>query len=171
MLSVATRLMGNAEDARDCVQEALLQAFRRIEGFEGRSSVGTWLHRIVVNSALVKLRSRRRRPEGALDDLMPEFDEYQCRIEGREAALESVEALAARKETREAVRGAIDSLPDAYRTVLLLRDIEELDTRSTAEILEIEPGAVKTRLHRARAALKKLLEGGPPPAPAPRRSP
>ena len=66
MLSVAIRIVGNPEDARECVQEAFLQVFKNIEQFEGRSSVWTWLHRIVVNSALLKLRSRRRRPEGLL---------------------------------------------------------------------------------------------------------
>ena len=159
MLSVATRIMGNPEDARDCVQEAFLQAFKNIERFEGRSTVWTWLHRIVANSALLKLRSRRRRPEGSLDEFMPEFDDYQCRIETRgHHSRESVETLVSNKETRDAVRAAIDTLPDDYRTVLLLRDIEELDTQETAEMLQINPGAVKTRLHRARAALKKLLE-------------
>ena len=158
MLSVATRIVGNAEDARDCVQEAFLQAFKNIERFEGRSSLWTWLHRIVVNSALLKLRSRRRRPEGSLDDLMPEFDAYHCRIEATGRGQESVETLVSMKEIRDTVRGAIDKLPEDYRTVLLLTDIEELDTEEAAGILQVKPGAVKTRLHRARAALKKLLE-------------
>jgi RNA polymerase sigma-70 factor (ECF subfamily) len=171
MLSVALRILGNPEDARDCVQEAFLQAFKYVDRFEGRSSVGTWLHRIVVNSALQKLRSRRRHPEGSLDELMPQFDEYQCRLEPRGQGEESVETLASRKETRAAVREAIDRLPYDYRTVLLLRDLEELDTRETAKALQIEPGAVKTRLHRARAALKKLLEGAAFQGLVPRESP
>jgi len=158
MLGVATRIVRNRDDARDCVQDAFLQAFKNIGRFEGRSSLWTWLHRIVVNAALLKLRSRRRRPEGSLDELMPEFDEYQCRIEPRTGAHRSVETLLSEKETREAVRHAIDALPGDYRDVLLLRDIEEFDTQETADILNIAPGAVKTRLHRARAALKKLLE-------------
>lgn len=158
MLSVAIRIVGNPEDARECVQEAFLQAFKNVERFEGRSSVSTWLHRIVVNSALQKLRSRRRRPEGSLDELMPEFDENQCRIEPRFHAPESIETLVSKKQTRDAVRRAIDMLPEDHRMVLLLRDIEELDTQETAKILDINVGAVKTRLHRARAALKKVLE-------------
>lgn len=165
MLSVATRIVGNPDDGRECVQEAFLQAFKNISRFEGRSSIWTWLHRIVVNSALLKLRSRRRRPEGAIDDLMPEFDAYRCRIEASCKTPESIETLVSKNETRETVRRAIDKLPEDYRIVLLLRDIEELDTEETAGILHIKPGAVKTRLHRARAALKKLLEpvisGGP----------
>lgn len=158
MLSVATRIVGNLEDGRECVQEAMLQAFKHIGRFEERSTLGTWLHRIVANTALLKLRTRRRRPEVSLDELMPEFDEYQCRVEPRTEAHGSVEALLRRKETREMVRKAIVGLPGDYRDVLLLRDIEEFDTQETANILEITPGTVKTRLHRARAALKKLLE-------------
>lgn len=158
MLSVALRIMRNPEDAQECVQEAFLQAFKNIHRFEGRSSVWTWLHRIVVNSALLKLRARRRRPEGSLDDLMPQFDETQCRIEPRGQSRDSVETLLSKKETRDAVREAISQLPEDYRSVLLLRDIEELDTQETATALQINVGAVKTRLHRARAALKKLLE-------------
>jgi len=159
MLSVALRIVGNLEDARDCVQDAFLQAFKHIDRFEGRSSIWTWLHRIVVNSALLKLRARRRRPEGFLDDLMPSFDAYGCRIEHRGGTQESIETLVSRKETRDAVRRAIEELPEDYRNVLLLRDVLELDTSETAEYLQINPGAVKTRHHRARAALKKLLEG------------
>lgn len=166
MLSVAMRIMGNPEDARDCVQDTFLQAFKHIDRFEGRSSVWTWLHRIVVNSALLKLRTRRRRPEGSLDDLMPDFDAYHCRMEPGGSGQESIETLVSRKETRDAVRQAIEELPEDYRNVLLLRDIVEFDTQETAECLHIKPGAVKTRLHRARAALKKLLEptmrGGKP---------
>ena len=158
MLSTASRIVRNPEDARDCVQETFLQAFKNIDRFEGRSSIGTWLHRIVVNNALLKLRTRSRRPEGSLDDLMPDFDDYQCRIETRDET-QSIETLVSQQQTRAQVRSAIYGLPDDYRDVLLLRDIAELDTQETAEALEIQPGAVRTRLHRARAALKRQLEG------------
>lgn len=104
------------------------------------------------------LRSRRRRPEGSLDELMPEFEENRCRIEPRRATEDSVETLASKHETRDAVREASERLPEDYRNVVLLRNIEEIDTRDTATILKLEPGAVRTRLHRARAALKKLLK-------------
>ncbi len=166
MLGVAVRIVRHPEDARDCVQEAFLLAFKNIEGFEGRSSVWTWLHRIVVNCALLKLRARRRRPEGAIEDLLPRFDEYDCRVELKARERADAETLLAREDVRDAVRKAIEKLPDDYRDVLLLRDIEEFDTEETAEILKISRSAVKMRLHRARAALKKLIEpvvrGGAP---------
>jgi RNA polymerase sigma-70 factor (ECF subfamily) len=158
MLSVAIRLTGNPDDARDAVQDAFLQAFKNVSKFEERSSLATWLYRIVVNAALMKLRTRRRKPETSLDELMPRFDDVGCRIEPRAGDDEPVDELLARRETRERVREAIRDLPEDYRDVLILRDIEGLDTNETADSLSIKPGAVKTRLHRARAALKTRLE-------------
>jgi RNA polymerase sigma-70 factor (ECF subfamily) len=158
MLSVAIRITGNPDDARDAVQDAFLQAFKNVSKFEERSSLATWLHRIVVNAALMKLRTRRRKPETSLDELMPRFDDVGCRIEPRAGDDEPVDELLARRETRERVREAIRDLPEDYRDVLILRDIEGLDTNETADSLSIKPGAVKTRLHRARAALKTRLE-------------
>lgn len=158
MLAVARRLTRNEEDARDCVQVAFLQAFQNISRFEQRSSLATWLHRIVVNAALMKLRSRERRPETSLDDLMPHFDQSGLRIESESGIQVPLETLLENQETRELVRRAIDGLPVNYRNVLMLRDIEEYDTETTAELLGLTPGAVKTRLHRARTALKTLLE-------------
>ena len=158
MLLVARRLMRDEDDARDCVQEALLQAFRKIDTFEGRSALNTWLHRIVVNAALSKLRSRERKREDSLDELLPKFDDLGCRIEPQSATLRSVESIVEQKENAKLVRRAIDELPETYRTVLLLRDIEHLNTEETATLLEISANAVKIRLHRARAILKKKLE-------------
>lgn len=158
MLAVALRFTRNEEDARDCVQVAFLQAFQNISGFEQRSSLATWLHRIVVNAALMKLRSRERRPETSIDDLLPEFDGSGMRLESESGIQIPLETLLESQQTRELVRRAIDRLPANHRTVLMLRDIEEYDTETTAELLELTPGAVKTRLHRARAALKTLLE-------------
>ncbi len=158
MLAVARRYMKVEEDARDCLQDAFLQAYQNIGRFEGRSSLATWLHRIVVNSALMKLRARKRKPEESIEHLLPRFEAGECRVEPHWRFAETVDEMAARKEVRLLVRQEIDRLPDQYRIVLLLRDIEEYSTEETAELLEKSPGAVKVSLHRARAALKKRLE-------------
>ena len=158
MLAVARRMLRSEEDARDCLQEAFMRAHSAIEQFEGRASLGTWLHRIVVNAALMKLRSRRSKPEQSIEDLMPNFDADGCRIEPMWQIDESVETMIGRREVRDLVLASIGKLPDSYRTVLLLRDIEEHTTEDVASELGISAGAVKIRLHRARAALKKLLE-------------
>lgn len=158
MLSVARRLLINEDDTRECVQEAYLLAFARISSFEGRSSFRTWLHRIVVNSALGILRSRKRHNTQSIDDLLPVFDSDGCRIEPTWQFNEPLSKILELNETRDLVRCSIENLPDKYRIVLMLRDIEGYDTEEVATLLGTNTGVIKTRLHRARAALKKQLE-------------
>jgi len=155
LLSVARRFLPNNEDAQDAVQEAFIKAFRAIGTFEERAQLHTWLHRILVNTALMKIRSRKRRPEESIDDLLPAFqaDGHQT-TESREWS----DAIFERKETAALVRRAIAQLPDQYRLVLTLRDIEERDTLETATALGTTTTVVKVRLHRARQALRTLLD-------------
>ena len=159
LLAVSRRMLGNEEDARDAVQDALLSAYRSIDRFEGHARISTWLHRIVVNAALMRLRTRRRKPEEPLDPLLPVFREDGHHAQEIASWDEPADRLAEREETRRLVRDAIVSLPDAYREVLVLRDIEELDTADTARELGVTPNAVKIRLHRARQALRTKLDG------------
>ena len=155
LLSVARRFLPNNEDAQDAVQEAFIKAFRAIGTFEERAQLHTWLHRILVNTALMKIRSRKRRPEESIDDLLPTFqaDGHQT-TESRDWS----DAIFERKETAAMVRQAIAQLPDHYRVVLTLRDIEERDTMETAAALGTTTTVVKVRLHRARQALRTLLD-------------
>jgi RNA polymerase sigma-70 factor (ECF subfamily) len=157
LLAVTRRMLRNEDDARDAVQEAFLSAFRARRQFTGGSRVSTWLHRIAVNTALMKLRARRRKPEDAIDDLLPAFTGTGLHAERFVSWSEPVDVALERQETREFVRRAIDRLPDSYRMVLLLRDIEGLDTEETARLLGLTPNAVKIRLHRARMALRTLI--------------
>ncbi len=157
MLSVCRRILRNDEEAKDAVQEAFISAFRAIQSFEGTSRLGTWLHRIAVNASLMRLRSKKRRPEESIEELLPAFkDDGHAAVDPRDwspSALQMVES----RETREFVRDCIDRLPDMYRVVLLLRDIEELGTSEAAAVLGVTEGVVKVRLHRARHALRRLL--------------
>jgi RNA polymerase sigma-70 factor (ECF subfamily) len=140
------------------VQEAFIAAFQALDRFEGQSQLGTWLHRIVVNACLMKLRSRSRKPEVSIESLLPAFDEAGHHSEAVRSWSKRPDEQLLSDETRGLVRRSIDSLPDEYRTVLLLRDIEELSTEETARMLKATPGAIKTRLHRARQALRTLLD-------------
>jgi len=158
MLAVARRMLRVEQDAQDAVQDALLSVSRSIGSFEGGSRLTTWLHRIVVNASLMKLRSRRRKDELLIDDLLPRFMEDGHALEPAVPWSESAEALVQRSETARLVRDCIDKLPETYRVVLMLRDIEELDTGEAAVALGITPNAVKIRLHRARQALRTLLD-------------
>lgn len=158
MFAVTRRMLNNEEDARDALQDAFASAFRGIDKFDGKSQLGTWLHTIAVNAALMKLRRARSRPERAIEDMLPSFVD-----DGHHAAdvadwSPTAATVAEREETRRQVRTAIEQLPEIYRTVLLARDIEGLDTEQTASALDVPIGVVKTRLHRARLALRTLLE-------------
>jgi RNA polymerase sigma-70 factor (ECF subfamily) len=159
MLAVCRRLLGNHEqDAQDAVQDAFISVFRSIGSFEGGSRLSTWLHRIAVNAALMKLRSRKRRPERPIEDLLPTFKEDGHHVEPPARWDDRAEAGLEREETRDFVRRAIDQLPENYRTALVLRDIEQLSVEQAAETLGITPNALKIRVHRAHQALRTLLD-------------
>jgi RNA polymerase sigma-70 factor (ECF subfamily) len=158
LLAVARRLLTNEEDARDAVQDAFLSAFKGIGRFEGLSRIGTWLHRIVVNAALGRLRSRQRHPEKSIEVLLPHFGEGEHQIDPPVPWKATPERNAENQETRELVQRCIGELPETYRIVLLLRDIEGLATEEAAQTLGTSTAVIKTRLHRARQALRALLD-------------
>lgn len=157
LLAVARRILNSEEDARDVVQDAFMNAFKNLDRFEGNAKLSTWLHRIAVNAALMKLRTRKRKPEQSIDSLLPAFMDDGHHEERFQSWDEPVDKLMERAETRELVRKQIDALPDSYRTVLVLRDIEGLDTEETANVLGLSVNATKIRLHRARQALRTML--------------
>lgn len=158
LLAVIRRILREESDAADALQEAFITAFRRIDQFDGRSQLGTWLHRVAVNAALMRLRKKKRLAEQSIDELQPQFDwtghAKKKGVAWRDTPDEQVE----RDESRQIVLDMIAQLPDTHREVLLMRDIQELSTEETAAALDINVGAVKTRLHRARLALRTLLE-------------
>jgi RNA polymerase sigma-70 factor (ECF subfamily) len=156
---LAFRLVGAEGDAQDALQEAFLQVFRRLATFRGEARFSTWLYRIVTNAALMQRRRRSRRPTESLESYLPRFD-----AAGRHAAtpaeLEAACGVEDRLERRllaEKARAAIDSLPEAYRVAVVLRDLEELPTAEVAAVLGLEPAAVRQRVHRARLMLRGYL--------------
>jgi RNA polymerase sigma-70 factor (ECF subfamily) len=158
LLAVARRLLRDEDEAREAVQDALVSAFRARHRFEGGSRISTWLHRIAVNACLMRLRTERRRGEVPIDEWLPRFlpdgHHEATFVDWSNAA----HALVERQETCALVRGAIDTLPESYRTVLLMRDIEGVPVEEVAAALEISSNAVHIRLHRARQALRTLLD-------------
>jgi RNA polymerase sigma-70 factor, ECF subfamily len=158
LLAVARRLLRNEDDARDAVQDAFVSAFRSCRRFEGSSRISTWLHRIVVNSCLMRLRTQRRSVEVPIDDWLPRFlpdgHHEASFIDWSNAA----HAMIEQQETCALVRRCIDQLPDSYRTVLLMHDIEGISVDEVAAALDISANAVHIRLHRARQALRTLLD-------------
>lgn len=159
MLAAARRILRSDEDAQDAVQEAFLSAFKALERFEGDSRLGTWLHRIAINAALMKLRGQKRRNEQDVQALLPSFnpDDGHHRVAPRKWAEAADDPLVA-AESRALVRAKIDELPDGYRVALVLRDLEGLSNDELAERLGVTVNAAKIRVHRARQALKTLLD-------------
>ena len=166
MLRLARRFLGSEEDARDAVQDAFVAAFRSIAEFEEGCRLSTWLHRITVNGCLMRLRTKRRHPEEELETYLPRFLEDGHQETPATAWCESAESVMEKSELCALVRRTIDRLPETYRIVLLLRDIEEIPNEEVAQMLEITPNAAKIRLHRARQALRAMLDpymrGGAP---------
>jgi RNA polymerase sigma-70 factor, ECF subfamily len=160
LLATARRYLRSEADACDALQDAFLCAFKSIDTFKGDSQLSTWLHRILVSSALMHLRAKRGCVEAdgrEIDGLLPRFDTVGNWIDERIHSLPA-HVLFEASETRALVRRCIDLLPDNYRIVLILRDIEELATEEVASMLDVTPGNVKVRIHRARQALKAMLE-------------
>jgi RNA polymerase sigma-70 factor, ECF subfamily len=157
MLSTTRRILGNDEEAREAVQEAFISAFRARSQFNADARISTWLHRIAVNAALSRLRNRRRHPEESLEDLLPRYLPNGHHVQHFTDWTEPADVTISRKETAAIVRRAIDELPESFRTVLMMRDIEGLSSDEAATMLNISPNAVKLRLHRARMALRTLL--------------
>jgi RNA polymerase sigma-70 factor (ECF subfamily) len=153
---LAFKMLGNAQDAEDILQNTFLKAFQHLGGFEGRSSLSTWLYRIAANEALMSLR--RKRPEVTMTDVAPEEgtdDDYAPLQFTDWCCLPEEEFFSA--EARLALDEAVRRLPETMRIVFLLRDIQGLSIQETSQVLDLSETAVKTRLLRARLRLREDL--------------
>jgi RNA polymerase sigma-70 factor (ECF subfamily) len=157
MLSVAKRFL-SAEDCDDAVQETFISALQNIDRFESNARLWTWLYRILVNCCLMKIRSAKRSRTISIEETLPQFDRTGHHVAHPRAWPDDPLAQVSQNEMQSKVRECIDLLPESYRTVLVLRDIEQRDTDETAGILGCTRANVKTRLHRARQALRTILE-------------
>jgi RNA polymerase sigma-70 factor (ECF subfamily) len=155
MLAVARRYLPRETDAEDALQDAFLSAHRNIASFRGGSRLGTWLHRVTVNAALMRIRSRRRRPEPDLAN--PSWRSLAAR-EGPLWTYSPTETVG-REEIRRAILDGLASLPEDVRAVVRLRDIEGVELGEIGTLLGIGLSTVKSRLHRGRSALRDCLNG------------
>lgn len=158
MYAVARRLLPNDDDAKECLQQTFIQVFNKIHTFRRDASLTTWLHRITVNCALMILRAQKKRKTVPLDEFTQNYNEYGERTSFADNAGNTLEHVIEQEETQTSINKIIRSLPEKYCNVIQLRDIQELSTKDTAEILEISEASVKTQLHRGRLLLKALLE-------------
>jgi RNA polymerase sigma-70 factor, ECF subfamily len=153
----ARGILRDDHEAEDCVQEAYLQAYRSIERFRAEARLSTWLVRIVINQALEKLR-RHKREDGtvALDNVV-DLEQHMDTMSAMTSEPERPEMAAARHELRRMLESRIDRLPDAFRTVFILRALEELSVEETAACLGIPEATVRTRFFRARSQLREAI--------------
>ena len=153
------RICGHLEDARDVTQEAFLKAFEGLQDFRGESGFYTWVFRIAVNQALTKRRTAARRTTLSLDDERVAVSSQARKLVERTAceAKDEPEAIIGAAELHGRLARAVQELDDDFRNVVVLRDITGMDYQTIAEILEIPPGTVKSRLHRARMILSEAI--------------
>ncbi len=148
-------------DAEEVAQDVFLTLFRKIDSFEGRAALGTWLYRVAANAALIKRRGKRAEVEVHLEDYLPTFKADGHREGDRAMLLADWSGTPEREllsgEAREILEEGLALLPDHYRAILVLRDVEELSNEEVAEALGESVASVKSRLHRARMALREVL--------------
>jgi RNA polymerase sigma-70 factor (ECF subfamily) len=151
----ALSLVKNEAEAEDAAQEAILRAYRKLASFRGEAKFSTWLIAITLNEARTRLREEKRASFDSLDNHDVDEGDYTpaALTDWREVPLEALERL----EISALMRQAVADLPDAFRQVVILRDMEELSVNETAEALGISIALVKVRLHRARLLLQKRL--------------
>ncbi len=157
MFRTAWSILKDRSEAEEVVQAAYLSAFSHIDGFAGRSSLSTWLTRVVINEALGRLRAQRRRRAQLEAEGVAMLDHYR-EVLARGSEPSPPDALVAREQLRQLLEQAIGNLPESFRTVFVLRAIEGLTVEETAEVLEIATSTVKTRFLRARRKLQDSLD-------------
>jgi RNA polymerase sigma-70 factor (ECF subfamily) len=156
VMSLALRLTRNQEDAEEVMQDVFTTVYRKIEGFRGQSAFSSWLYRIVVNAAFMKLRKRKQSQTVSMDDISPAIKQYCVDRDTLNGAYS--QNIAISHEMQLVIQNAVSRLPDQYRAVFVLRDVDGLSNQETGEILNLSIPAVKSRLHRSRIMLRKKLQ-------------
>ena len=156
LYGLALQIMRNEDDAQEVMQDALLAIWNKVGMFEGRSAFSSWMYRVTANVALMRLRKQKKFEHNvSLESQDPDKDVPIIQLPDTR---EQPDATALRVELGERVRGAIDALPEPYRSTVLLADVDGLSLAEIAEATESSVPAIKSRLHRARLALRKVLQ-------------
>jgi RNA polymerase sigma-70 factor, ECF subfamily len=153
--NLAVRFTRNPEDAEEVLQDVFTTIYRKIDGFQGKSAFSSWMYRIIVNAAFMKLRKRKQNQTVSLDNLSQPLRPTSSANETHYAV--TSDAIVQGKEIREVLQAAINKLPEQYRAVFILRDVDGLSNQEVSEILDLTIPAVKSRLHRSRLMLRKKL--------------
>jgi RNA polymerase sigma factor (sigma-70 family) len=157
LFRIARAILKDDRDAEDVLQEAYLDAYRHIQDFRGDSEVGTWLTRIVINQALMRLRKEKRRSVIVPFRAARANEAEQGEADVVDNRTESPSNRVLRAEIRRILERRIDELPLSFRTVFVMREVEDMSVQETAECLGLSPATVRTRLFRARGLLRESL--------------
>lgn len=157
LFRIARSILKDDQDAEDALQEAYLDAYRHSATFRGDAQVSTWLTRIVINQSLMRLRRQKRDREILMFPSQEPGEPAAPIEEPADTAAESPAASTLRAEVRRLIEQRVDELPAAFRTVFVMRDVEEMSVQETADLLGIPAATVRTRLFRARALLREAL--------------
>lgn len=153
--NLALRITRNQEDTEEILQDVFITVFRKIDKFEGKSAFSSWLYRITVNTAFMKLRKRKQQAAISFEEIAPAVRESWC---GDTSEQSDVGFISARHQLREHIEAAVRRLPEEYRMIFVLRDVDGLSNQEVGEILGLSVPAVKSRLHRSRLMLRKKLQ-------------
>src|SRR5712691_5034944 len=156
---LSLRLCGNTHDAEDVLQEAFLQVFRKLHSFRGASKFSTWLYRVATNAALMHRRRHKGRRTESLDSYLPEFrrDGRHKRVDVDYSAAARIEATVHGHQLSKLLLDALSRLPDAYRTAVVLCDLQEMASGDAAAVLRVNAQTLRQRVHRARLMLRGYL--------------
>lgn len=155
--NLAKRMLGNDADAEDVTQDVLLQVVRKLDTFRGDAALPTWLHRVTVNAALAARRKRARRDDGRVNEPLDSFTDDGHHAGHVRPWPRLPDNLALDREQKQQIEKAISTLPEVYRDVFVLADVEQLPNSEIAEMLDLSVPAVKSRLHRARLLMRDAL--------------
>lgn len=152
--NLAMRITRNAEDAEEVLQDVFVTVYRKIDKFEGKAAFSSWLYRITANTAFMKLRKRKQTVAVSLEDIKPSIKESWV---SERSDLSDINVICSKHQLREQLERAIGKLPEEYRVIFVLRDIDGLSNQEVGDILNLSVPAVKSRLHRSRLMLRKRL--------------
>ena len=153
---LALRLTRSNEDAEEVLQDVFTTVYKKLDTFQGKSAFSSWIYRITANTSFMKLRKRRQRPASFLEDLSEPVKEVVLEENGGDDLYST--STGERQELRSQLEEAIRKLPDQYRDVFILRDVDLLSSKEVSRALDLSVPAVKSRLHRSRTLMKKRLK-------------
>jgi len=155
VFNLAFRFTRNQEDSEEVLQDVFVTVYNKLEAFEGKAAFSSWLYRVTVNTALMLIRKRKQSPTISVEEVSPQIKETWT---GDTSANSDIDYISSRHELRAMLEQAVDKLPEEYKSIFLMRDVDGMSNQEVGEILGMSVAAVKSRLHRARLMLRKRLQ-------------